>query len=135
MNKHPHRIVADAAGVEAVDQVQQQNSTASPTPSQSVNDLACHFLRLILPEEGPYVAFIVEKDGVRKRIVFAGDTSELWEIIKAADTAGHTAYHACAGYKEARYDPRGTPPAQRRYGRTKRNVRGAKSCLFRQTSG
>jgi hypothetical protein len=127
MNDNPHRIVADAAGVEAVDQFQQQNSTASPTPLQSVHDVSCQFLRLILPEEGPYAAFIFEKDGVRKRVEFAGEISELWEIIKAADTAGHTAYHACAAYNEARYDPRGTPPAQRRYGRTRRNVCGAKS--------
>jgi len=88
---------------------------------------ACAFLALILPQKGPYAAFIVDKDGERKRVVFACDISELWEIIKAADTSGHTIYHACAGYKEARYDPRGTPSGQRRYGRTKRNARGAKA--------
>ena len=88
---------------------------------------ACAFLASILPQECPYAAFIVEKDRERKRVVFAGDISELWDIIKAADLAGHTAFHACAAYKEARYDPRGTPPARRRYGRTKHNVRGARS--------
>src|SRR5262249_27850231 len=51
----------------------------------------------------------------------------LWQIIKAADTEGHTAYHACAAYKVARYDQRSTPPAQRRYGRTKQNARCAKA--------
>jgi hypothetical protein len=96
-------------------------------PHTQADQRLCAFLALILPQEGPYAAFIVEKDGERKRVVFACDISELWEIIKAADTAGHTAYHACAGYKEARYDPRGTPPGQRRYGRTKYNVRAAKA--------
>jgi len=49
------------------------------------------FLALILPQEGPYAAFTVEKD------------------------------------REARKDPIGTPSAQRRYGRTKRNVRCTKA--------
>jgi hypothetical protein len=123
MNQNPHRIIADAAGGEAVDKFQQQNSTATPSPlqsSKSVDDLARQFLRLILPEKGPYALFIVE--ATRKYIRFAATILELWQKIKAADAAGNTAYHACAGYKEARYDPGGTPPAERRYGRTKQNV-------------
>jgi len=97
------------------------------SPDRQSHERAREFLALILPEPGPYAAFIVESGSNRKRIVFASTTEELWEIIKAADIAGHTAYHACAGYKEARYDPRGTPPGQRRYGRTKHNARGAKA--------
>jgi hypothetical protein len=128
MNEHPHRIMADAAGAEAVDQFQHKNSTASPTPLQpptTVDDLACRFFRLILPEKGPYVLFIVEV--TRKYILFASTIEDLWQRIKAADAAGHTAYHACAAYKEARHDARGTPRGERHFGRTKRNARGAKS--------
>ena len=97
------------------------------SPHTQTDQTECAFLASILPQEGPYAAFIVEKDGVRKRVVFADDISELWEIIKAADTAGHTAYHACAAYKVGRYDPKGTPRGQRRFGRTKHNARGAKA--------
>jgi hypothetical protein len=60
---------------------------------------------------------------------------ELWQTIKLADAAGHTAYHACAGYKEARLDQKGTPPAQRRYGRTKHNSRCGQSFWFELDAG
>jgi hypothetical protein len=98
-------------------------STRSGSPS--ADDLASQFLQLILPDTGPYVAYIVEP--TRKYNRFAPTIEELWEIIKAADKAGHTAYHACASYKEARHDPKGTPQAQRRWGRTKYNAQGAKA--------
>ena len=52
---------------------------------------------------------------------------ELWQKIKVANAAGCTAYHACASYREARYDPTGTLPSERRFGRTKRNAHGAKA--------
>jgi putative DNA primase/helicase len=69
---------------------------------------------------------IVESER-RKYNKFASTIDELWQIIKKADAAGHTTYHACASYKEARHDSRGTPPAKRRYGRTKINALGAKA--------
>ena len=97
----------------------------SPDPPK--DHTGCAFLALVLPQKGPYVAFIVEKASKRKYVKFASTIQELWELIKAADSADHTAYHACAGYKEARYDPRGTPPAQRQYGRTKNNARCSKA--------
>jgi AAA domain len=95
------------------------------SPDHGIDKSAREFLELILPEQGPYVAFIV--DATRKSNVFNSTLEELWQKIKTADAAGGTAYHGCAGYKEVRYDPRGTPPAERRYGRTKRNARGAKA--------
>jgi RecA-family ATPase len=99
------------------------------------DDTAYAFLERILPEQGPYAAFITEKEPKRKYVVFASTIGALWEIIKAADAAGHTAYHACAAYKEARRDPRDTPRAQRRYGRTKHNVRCAKALWFEVDAG
>jgi hypothetical protein len=93
---------------------------------QMTDDTACQFLRLILPARGHYAAMIVESER-RKYNKFASTIEEFWEIIKQADRAVYTAYHACASYKQARHDPQGTPPAKRQYGRTKRNVLGAKS--------
>jgi hypothetical protein len=95
------------------------------SPDHGIDKSAHEFLELILPDEAPYVAFIV--GATRKSNVFTSTREELWQTIKTADAAGGTAYHACAGYKEARYDPLGAPPAERRYGRTKRNARGAKA--------
>ena len=63
----------------------------------------------------------------RKYNKFASTVEELLQKIKGADEAGQTAYHACAAFKEARQNPRNTPHGQRRYGRTKHNVRGSKS--------
>src|SRR6185369_16207239 len=128
MNEDPHRIVADAAG--AVDRIEQTNHTAPLAGSQPAattparDETARGFLRLILPAQGPYVAMIRETGG-RKYNVFAETIEELWSIIRKADDAGHTAYHACAAFQEARRDPRNTPPAKRQFGRTKRNVRAA----------
>ncbi len=94
-------------------------------PNHRTDDTVCAFLRLILPEEGPYAAYIVESN--RKYNKFASTVEELLQKIKGADEAGQTAYHACAAFKEARQNPRNTPHGQRRYGRTKHNVRGSKS--------
>jgi hypothetical protein len=137
MNKGPHRVVPDAARVVGVDQFQHRNPTESSPPIQpsatiaaddrrSVDDLAHQFLRLILPDRGHYVSMIVESEG-RKYNNFAPTIEELWGIIKKADHAGQTAYHGCSSFKEARHDPKGTPRAHRQYGRTKRNVLGAKA--------
>jgi hypothetical protein len=97
------------------------------SPDDHTDERALEFLALILPEQGPYAAFIVESGSNRKRPVFASSIEELWQIIKLADLTGHTAYHACAAYKEARYDPKGTPAAKRRFGRTKHNARDVKA--------
>jgi hypothetical protein len=97
------------------------------SPDRQTDEPAGAFLTLILPDEGPYAAFIVETESKRKYVVFASTIPELLELIKDADAVGHTAYHACAGYIEARRNPRETPHGQRRYGRTKRNARCAKA--------
>jgi len=91
---------------------------------QGADETAYKFLELILPEEGPYAAFIVKPDS--KYNEFAPTIAELLERIKRADAAEYTAYHACASFKEPRHDPKGMPPAQRRYGRTKHNTHGSK---------
>jgi hypothetical protein len=95
-NENPHRASDSATGAEE-DQFQQQNSTASSDPFQSernstvafrqtTNEAACQFLQLILPEEGPYVAWIKKSNG-RKYNLFASNISELWVIIKRATLA------------------------------------------------
>jgi hypothetical protein len=136
MNEDPRRTVSDAAGADAANP-QKQNRTASPPRFQShhsgatagrtsIDDMACQFLWLILPDRGPYIVWINSSNG-RKYNHFASTIEELWEVIKAADRAGYTAYHACASFKEAKRDPRGTPRSQREFGRKKQNARGAKS--------
>jgi hypothetical protein len=131
--KNPRRIVTDAAEAEVVS-LENQKPTILPRQSQSsaatdrrlVDDLARQFLRLILPDRGHYVSWIRTSHG-RKYNRFASAIEELWIIISEADGAGHTGYQACASFKEARHDPRGTPTSQRRYGRTQYNVLGARS--------
>jgi hypothetical protein len=93
---------------------------------KSRDETACNFLRLILPELGYYVALIITSEG-RKQNRFAKTIPELWRTMKEADEAGHTAYHACATFKEARYDRKETPHSTRRFGRTKLNAVWAKS--------
>ena len=140
MSDNPCRVGQDATGAEE-DQFQGQNLLPRSTLfnprkkpivafRQTTDDAACHFLQLILPEQGPYIAWIKTSDG-RKYNVFVSAISELWVVIKRANDAGHSVYHACANFHEARHDPIGTPHAQRRYGRTKRNVRGAKAFMAR----
>jgi hypothetical protein len=132
---NPHRASGGATGAE--DQFHQLQFTGSSAPFQSAknstvpfrqttDDAACRFLQVILPEKGPYVAWIKKSNG-QKNNVFASTISELWAIIKSANDAGHSVYHACANFIEARHDPKGTPNAQRRYGRTQKNSKSAKS--------
>jgi hypothetical protein len=134
MSESPHRVLGDAA--RAVGKIEHQQFTAPSASFQShdavaaaaghvADETARQFLRLVLPDRGYYVGMILESE--RRNNVFAPTIERLWEIVKDADQAGHTAYHACASFKEARHDPRGTPPAQRKYGRTKHNVLGAKA--------
>jgi hypothetical protein len=135
MNENPRRVGQDATGAEG--SFQGENFTASSAPFQSEknpivalrqtsDEAARQFLRVILPAQGPYAVLVKESHG-RTYNVFAPTISELWAIIKRANDAGHAVYHACANFIEARSDPKGTPNAQRRYGRTKKNVRSAKS--------
>jgi hypothetical protein len=135
MNDNPRRVGQGATGAEG--NFQGQNFTASSAPFQSeknpivafrqtTDETACRFLQLILPEEGAFIAWSKKSSG-QKYNVFVSTISELWVVIKRANDAGHSVYHACANFIEARHDPKGTPNAQRRYGRTKKNVRGAKA--------
>jgi hypothetical protein len=134
MNEDPHRVGQDAARAEDADQVQDPQFTVSSPNIQPcaaddrrvVDDLALQFLRLILPDRGYYVAWIKTSDG-QKYNRFASTVEELWTVIKEADGAGHAAYHACASFREAKHDPRGTLQSQRRFGRTKHNSLGGKS--------
>ena len=135
MNESPRRVGQDATGAEG--QFQQRNSNASSAPFQSAeitaftqreskDEIACKFLRSVLPELGYYVALIIISED-RKENRFTTTIAELWRIMKEADEAGHTAYHACATFKEARYDRKGTPGPERRFGRTKHNAAWAKA--------
>jgi hypothetical protein len=129
MSDNPRRVGQDATGAEV--SFQPENFTASSASFQSeknrtvafrqtTDEAACRFLQSILPEGGPYGAWIKKSDG-RAYNEFALTIPELWtKIIKAANDAGHSVYHACANFHEARNDPVGTPHAQRRYGRTKK---------------
>jgi len=132
MKNNPHRT-AMRQGAEAVRQFEQKQFTASTTPLQPP-DLTAHnsrdetaraFLRLILPESGAYAVFI--DDGKRRYNKFATSVEQTWDLIKRADEAGYTAYHACAAYNEARQNPTNARGAERRYGRTKQNARGSKT--------
>jgi hypothetical protein len=135
-DEDPHRAGQGATGAE--DQARKKHqSTSSSAPPQlsgtlsssarlSADETAIQFLRLILPNRRFYAAMIV-KSARQKYNRFCSTIPELWEIIKLADEAGQTAYHACASFKEFRHDSKDTPRAKRRYGRTKHNAEGAKT--------
>jgi hypothetical protein len=143
MKDNPRRVGQDATGAEG--NFQGENFTASSAPfqfeknpivalRQTTDEAAFRFLQLILPEQDPYIAWIKKSDG-RKYNLFAPTISELWAIIKSANDAGHTVYHACANFHEARHDPKGTTSAQRRYGRTQKNAKSAKSLWLDMDAG
>jgi hypothetical protein len=88
-------------------------------------EIAIRFFGLILPDQGYYIAAIRRATGFKNE--FASTLEELWAIIENADLEGHAAYHACASFKEPHNDAPGIPQAQRRFGRTKHNVLGAKA--------
>ena len=134
-NESPHRAGQGATGAEG--KFQQTRSTKSSARLQSeataalghrqtTDEAARRFLRLILPEDGPFIAYIDEQNG-GKHNEFASTIFELWKISKSADDAGHTVYHACASFNEAQHNRKQTHPNQRRYGRTKWNARSAQS--------
>jgi hypothetical protein len=93
-----------------------------------IDDISVRFLKLILPEQGYYIAAI-KRSGAKgfKPSVFAPTIEELWTNVENAGQDGYETYHACAAYKEARNDPLGTPDGQKRFGRTKHNALGVKS--------
>src|SRR6516165_10467573 len=91
------------------------------------DDISVKFLKLILPEQGFFIAAIKNPRGRGfKPSIFASTIGELWTIIENADRDGDQNYFACASFKEELNDPPGTPYRDRRLGRTKHNVLGAK---------
>ena len=80
------------------------------------------FLRLILPPTGPYCLFVKLPGRSKGHNEFAATIEELWAKQAAHDVAGASVWHACASFKRAENDPRGTPQGQRRLGRTGHNV-------------
>jgi hypothetical protein len=96
MSKSPHRASDGATGAE--DHSQQKRSTRPSAQLQSeknpavalrhtTDEAACRFLQLILPEEGPYIAWIKESNE-QKYNVFMSTISQLWVVIKRANDAG-----------------------------------------------
>jgi hypothetical protein len=90
-------------------------------------DIPLAFLNLILPERGFLIAAIKNPRGRGFIHIFASTHEQLWAIIEEADQDGQATYHACASFVEPRSDPRGTPSGEKRLGRTKHNVLGAKA--------
>src|SRR6476661_1357889 len=92
------------------------------------DNISIRFLKLILPEQGYYIAAVkrVGSKGFRSSI-FVGTIEELLDVIETYDRDGYEAYHACASFREARNDPPGTPDGQKQLGRTKHNALGAKA--------
>src|SRR6516162_1674249 len=92
------------------------------------DDIPVRFLKLILPEQGYFVAAINNPKAKEfKPSNFAETIEELWSVIENADRDGYEAYHACACFKEPLNDPAGTPARDKRFGRTKHNALGAKA--------
>jgi hypothetical protein len=90
-------------------------------------DIPLAFFTLILPTQGCFIAAIKKRSNGFMPSRFASTHDELWLIIEEADQDGYATYHACASFLEARSDPTGTPAEQKRLGRTKHNVLGAKA--------
>jgi hypothetical protein len=91
-------------------------------------DIPVRFLKLILPEQGCYIAAIKNSKAKGfKPSLFAATIEELWSVIQDADRDGYEAYQACACFKEPMNDPAGTPAGDKRLGRTKHNALGAKA--------
>jgi hypothetical protein len=91
------------------------------------DELPVRFLKLILPEQGHFVAAIKPPKQGFKPSIFAATVDELWETIETSDRNGCETYYACSSFKEDRNDPPWVPPGQRRFGRTKHNVLCAKA--------
>jgi hypothetical protein len=90
--------------------------------AHSGND-ALTFFDLVLPEKGHFVAQVRNpRTKMWRNPVFAASTEELHETTQELDGDGWEVYYAIASYKEANVNPPGTPPGERRLGRTKHNV-------------
>jgi hypothetical protein len=94
-----------------------------PYSRDELTALAIKHLKLVLPEQGPYVATIKKQDGIFMPSLFADTAEQLQDMLHRQDSMGRTAYFAIAAFKEARNDPKQTPDKEKRYGRTEANVR------------
>jgi hypothetical protein len=94
----------------------------------AIDNIAVRFLKLVLPEQGYYIAAIKhhKANGFRKG-EFADTIEELASINAERDRDGLECYFALASFKEPLNDPPGTPANQKRLGRTKRNAAGVKA--------
>src|SRR5713101_6005847 len=90
-----------------------------------VESISVTLLKKILPKQGNYIAAITRAQTTGgSRHSSASTIEELWTIIENADRDGLETYHTCASFKEALFDPPGTPDGQKRLGRTKHNILG-----------
>jgi|HubBroStandDraft_4_1064222.scaffolds.fasta_scaffold00027_45 hypothetical protein len=80
------------------------------------------FLRLILPPVGPYAYLVKPAGRTKPQNEFAPTIEALWQQMAAWDARGAETWHACASFKRAENDPRGTKQADKRLGRTHHNV-------------
>jgi hypothetical protein len=80
------------------------------------------FLHLILPPAGPYCLFVKPEGHKHGHNEFAPTIEALWQQMAAWDARGAETWHACASFKRAENDPKGTKQAERRLGRTGHNV-------------
>lgn len=93
------------------------------------------FLRLILPPAGPYCLFVKPAGRAKGFNEFAATIEDLWARQAAWDAKGASVWHACASFKRAENDPKGTPQGQRRLGRTSHNVALLKTLRLDVDSG
>src|SRR5262249_30132730 len=92
------------------------------------DDISIRFLNLILPKHGCYIAAIknLKAKGFQSSR-FASTIEELWAIIDNANRDRYETYYACARFNQALNELPNTPDGDKRLGRTKHNVLGAKS--------
>jgi hypothetical protein len=98
------------------------------TPVLARDDIALKFLKLILPARGYYIAAIKSAGakGFRPSI-FTSSPEDLLSAAENADRDGLEVYFAPASFREALNDGPSVSAGDRRLGRTKHNVLGAKS--------
>jgi hypothetical protein len=89
--------------------------------------IALRSYSLILPEQGVRIVDHKPPNAQGMRRDFAASNEDLFRVALQHDHEGSDVYHACAVYREALNDPKGTPEKDRRYGRTKHNVLGAQA--------
>jgi len=73
------------------------------------DNISVRFLKLLLPEQGYYIAAVKRPGGKGgfKPSIFAASVEELWSQIEEHDRNGWETYHACSSFKEALSDPPG----------------------------